>query len=81
MNSPQSVYEYYRDQRSDNITNILLNDIVRCGERCQDVSIDIESKENILFNILNAYAHYDPDVGYCQGMNCLVFFIIQSMQK
>lgn len=60
---------------------MLLNDILRSGGCCQDFGINPETGENILFNILNAYAHYDPDVGYCQGMNCLVFFILQSMQK
>jgi hypothetical protein len=38
---------------------------MRSGGYCHDFSVDPDSGNNILFNILNAYAHYDPVVGYC----------------
>lgn len=43
----------------------MVNDLTRCGGLCDDDSIDPNTKDNILFNILNAYAHYDPQLGYC----------------
>ena len=31
---------------------------------------------NRLYNVLRAYAKYDPDVGYCQGMNFIVGILL-----
>jgi len=39
--------------------------------------VDPESGENKLFNVLNAYAHYDTDIGYCQGLNFIVALILR----
>lgn len=33
-----------------------------------------------LYNVLRAYALYDPEVGYCQGMNCIAAFILQTVR-
>ena len=38
---------------------------MRCGGYCEDFNIDPEGGNNILFNILNAYAHFHPQLGYC----------------
>lgn len=32
-----------------------------------------------LSNILHAYAHYNPDVGYCQGMGRLVGMMLMQL--
>ena len=36
----------------------------------------IGSKQNLLYNVLAAYAKHAPEVGYCQGMNFLAALIL-----
>ena len=36
--------------------------------------------QQILSNILCAYANYDPEVGYCQGMGFIVGFLILQIK-
>lgn len=38
----------------------------------------IDFSQTKLRNILNAYAHYNPQVGYCQGMGMLVGIILMQ---
>lgn len=35
---------------------------------------------NPLFNILNAYANYDEEIGYSQGMNIVAAWILKFMR-
>jgi hypothetical protein len=37
--------------------------------------------KNPLFNVLMAYAHYDPEVSYCQGMNIITAWILKYTQS
>lgn len=39
-----------------------------------------ESGRNRLFNLLKAYALYEPDVGYMQGMNFIAGLILKIFQ-
>eukprot|EP00826_Nyctotherus_ovalis_P004630 TRINITY_DN11014_c0_g1_i6.p1 TRINITY_DN11014_c0_g1~~TRINITY_DN11014_c0_g1_i6.p1 ORF type:complete len:183 (+),score=29.94 TRINITY_DN11014_c0_g1_i6:48-551(+) len=34
-----------------------------------------------LYNVLKAYAHYDPEVGYCQGMNYVAAMLLRYIQS
>jgi|TARA_B110001450_G_C17421856_1_gene400180 hypothetical protein len=36
---------------------------------------------NPLFNVLNAYANYDTEIGYSQGMNIVGSWILKFMRK
>ena len=38
----------------------------------------VSSRQNPLFNILFAYAHMDPRIGYVQGLNLLSAFFLNS---
>lgn len=35
---------------------------------------------NPLFNVLNAYANLDPEIGYSQGMNIVAAWILKFMR-
>ena len=37
------------------------------------------SGQNRLFNVLKAYTAYDPQVGYCQGMNFIASMLLRVM--
>lgn len=41
----------------------------------------IESGKNRLYNVLKAYALYDPDVGYTQGMNFIAALILLHVEN
>ena len=38
-----------------------------------------ESGENRLYNVLKAYTSYDPEIGYCQGMNFIAVMLLTYM--
>ncbi len=42
--------------------------------------IDVHSGENPLYNILCTYAQFDPEIGYCQGMHCIVDLLYSYFQ-
>ena len=43
--------------------------------------IDLKTGNNPLYNVLSAYGHFDPEVGYCQGMNIVAAWILKYMQE
>jgi hypothetical protein len=43
---------------------------------CAEFALLPETGKNRLFNILNAYANVDSEVGYCQGMNFLAAMLL-----
>ena len=53
-------------------------DVVRTfsKQRVAQFIAPIGSKQNLLYNVLAAYAKHEPDVGYCQGMNFLAALIL-----
>ena len=53
-------------------------DVVRTfsKQRVPQFIAPIGSKQNLLYNVLAAYAKHEPDVGYCQGMNFLAALIL-----
>ncbi|GFE55577.1 TBC domain containing protein, putative [Babesia ovis] len=42
---------------------------------------DSEYTQNVLFNVLRAYAIYNPDVGYCQGMAFIAGMLVVYMDE
>ena len=39
-----------------------------------------KSGENRLYNVLKAYTSYDPEIGYCQGMNFIAVLLLTYIQ-
>jgi len=35
---------------------------------------------NPLYNVVNAYAHYDKEIGYCQGMCFIAALLLQHLK-
>lgn len=65
MDNSTELYEYYRDQYNEDIEYKIKKDLPRTCIGNQDFKIDHKSGKNQLFNVLNAYAAYDPEIGYC----------------
>lgn len=41
--------------------------------------IFLREKNNPLYNVLIAYANFDPEVNYCQGMNMVAFWLLKHL--
>lgn len=78
--SAEDLYVHYMSQHTKKIHSQLQNDLYRSGGKClKEFLLPGDSGQNPLFNILNAFAHYDTTLGYCQGMNCLAMFLVKTM--
>ena len=62
------------------ILESLEKDVDRADLGNGDFSKCPNSGENSLYNVLNAYASFDPEIGYCQGMNIVVSWILKFMR-
>lgn len=56
--------------------HLICKDIKRTILGHADFAIDPATGRNKLYNILIAYANFDPEVGYCQGMNFIVGMLV-----
>jgi hypothetical protein len=43
--------------------------------------VDPASGKNPLYNVLNAFAMYDREVGYCQGINYIVAMLLKQLEN
>jgi hypothetical protein len=58
-------------------TNTIFIEAKEIKNPCQ---IDFDSGENPIYNILVAYAEFDSEIGYTQGMNFLVALIYAAVE-
>ena len=54
------------------IKDLHRTDLIKNNDFCVDPFIE----NNPLFNILNAYAFFDKEVGYGQGMNMIASYLL-----
>ena len=75
--SGQDLYENYKSQESKHSKGIK-KDV----PRTRNVDLQpIINDQSGLFNILNAYAQFDPEVGYTQGLNFIAAVILKYMEN
>ncbi|RKP35149.1 rab-GTPase-TBC domain-containing protein, partial [Dimargaris cristalligena] len=73
-------YEDLLNRERIPIFDVIERDIPRCYPDHQLFCDNQSEGQRQLFDILKAYAHYNPEVGYCQGMGRLVgVFLMQHM--
>ena len=60
---------------------MLKKDLERTDLSNMDFKNNYKTGSNPLYNVLNAYAHYDPEVGYCQGMNIIVSWLLKFLKE
>lgn len=78
MRQPGVYEELLKGQRLP-IYEIIERDINRCYPDHVLFKEDNSLGQTDLYNILKAYAHYNPSVGYCQGMGRLVGMMLMQM--
>ena len=71
-----------RSSHASELENTIKMDLARTdvasGLFCDERRATIISRSNPLFNVLFAYAHMDPRIGYVQGMNLITAFFLNS---
>lgn len=81
IDNPEQLYVLYKLKYSEEISDDILKDCPRSNfGKCAMFKLDPRTLGNPLFNVLNAYAHYDPEVAYGQGMNYVTANILTYMQ-
>ena len=59
------MYEFYKNQEiNKNVSSEIETDIKRADLSNSDFQIDQTSGDNALYNVLKAYANFDPEIGY-----------------
>jgi len=59
------MYEFYKNQEiNKNVSSEIEKDIKRADLSNIDFQIDQTSGDNALYNVLKAYANFDPEIGY-----------------
>ncbi len=87
VNHSENFYYKLIESEEKEIEDTINKDIERTiiysyNSQLKNVSqIDINSNKKKLFNILKAYAIYDPDVSYVQGTNYVVAVLLNSMNS
>ena len=83
LDSKESFYQFYKNQTpSKNVLNCIKIDVPRAepGKKSEIFTRPmVIGGSNPLFNILVAYANFDQEVGYCQGLNIMGVFILKCM--
>ena len=77
----QDLYNHYKNMHDDDLEYNLRKDVPRSDPFNEDFKIEISTGKNSLYNLLNAYAHFDPEIQYCQGMNILFAWVLKFMRK
>lgn len=72
----EDVYEYYLHSEIDTtIKEMIVRDIDRTFPYSEYSQMSINYPDH-LFNLLKAFANIDKQIGYCQGMNFIVAFLL-----
>ena len=81
ITTPTELYNYYKGLYDADIAYAITKDLKRTCLGNEDFKLDHLQGQNPLYNVLNAYAHYDPSIGYCQGMNFIVALLLHVLEN
>lgn len=90
IEKPDQLYNYYADMRTPKVTSDILKDIPRTESTNSALNGDfkeipeygfITEDYKALFRVLNAYSHYDREVGYVQGMAFIANWVLKMMRE
>lgn len=81
LQTKEQLYHYYKSMHDDDLEYDLKKDVPRSDPFNEDFKLDVAEGKNALYNVLNAYAHFDPEIKYCQGMNIVFAWVLKFMRK
>ena len=58
------------------MTKKIAKDLGRTFPGNEEFKSNHDSGKNRLYNVLKAYSAYDPETGYCQGMNLITGILL-----
>lgn len=79
MQYKRGVFRKFIEQEDAMVTKKITKDLGRTFPGNEEFKINHETGDNRLYNVLKAYSAYDPETGYCQGMNFISAMLIQMM--
>ena len=72
----EEIYNKFKTMKLDNnIKESIIKDIERTFPNIEKVK-ELRPKEKKLYNVLKAFCNLDDIIGYCQGMNLIVGFLL-----
>lgn len=74
------VYQKFLQEEHPMIDHKIQKDIGRTAPGNKEFCSDHRTGKNRLYNVLKAYTSYDPEIGYCQGMNFLTAVLLQYIE-
>lgn len=77
----QQLFHYYRHIHNARSEFDLKKDLARTDLNNPFFLTPFKTEKNPLFNVLNAYANYDKEIGYVQGMNIIASWLLKHLQE
>lgn len=72
----RGIFWKFIEQEDTRITHKIRKDLQRTFPGNEEFKLPLESGKNRLYNVLKAYSAYDPETGYCQGMNFVTAMLL-----
>ena len=79
VHTASDLYEYFKNKPNDDVAYKIEKDLSRTKKGEQRFKIDYRTGQNMLFHVLKAYAMFDPEISYCQGMNFIVALLLKYL--
>ena len=77
LNRNKEIFDFYFNQElNEDIKLSIIKDIHRSFPTNSENSEKLNPKEEHLYNVLKAFSNIDKDIGYCQGINLIVAFLL-----
>lgn len=81
LETPEEVFNFYKNMPNEKAMYDITKDLHRTDPGNDDWKVDFKSGTNSLFNVLMAYANYDPEITYAQSMNIVVSWILKFTRE
>ena len=75
----RGIINKFIEEENKQVSHKIIKDLNRTFPGNQEFKLPVDSGVNRLYNILKAYSAYDPETGYCQGMNFISGVLLQMM--
>lgn len=80
-NSPTEIFEYLKSQYTEKVEYGIKIDLPRTCIGNEAFKRPHKEGDNPLYNVVNAYAHYDDEIGYCQGMCFIAALLLHYLKS
>jgi len=80
-NSPTEIFDYLKFLYTDKFEQHIKIDLARTCIGNESFKRPHLEGNNPLYNVVNAYAHYDEEIGYCQGMCFIAALLLHYLKN